>query len=127
MDKLSRAIISFINCQPNSASYFCSLREDWDSEASISIAGLSDALGVQPDDIRAAAAYLVKAGLAEYRYLSSKHGRIQIAFRLTHEGLRYRELKRLTQKERWKERLWGFLSGVTVSVISGIIISLISG
>ena len=127
MDKLSRAIIDFINHQPNSASYFCSLHEDWDSEANISISGFAKALDVQPDDIRATADYLVKTGLAEYRYLSSKHGRIQIAFRLTHEGLHYREFKRLTKKERWKERFWGFLSGVTISVISGIIISLISG
>ena len=42
------------------------------------------------------------------------------------------ELKRwlvkasLTKRERWKERLYGFISGMIVSVLSGLIISMFS-
>nr|WP_302665754.1 hypothetical protein [uncultured Agathobaculum sp.] len=33
----------------------------------------------------------------------------------------------LSQKERWKERVFGFISGVLTTVISGLIISIIAG
>lgn len=37
-------------------------------------------------------------------------------FRLTQIGLHYDELQRLERRERWKERLWGYLGGVLTGV-----------
>lgn len=43
-------------------------------------------------------------------------------FRLTQIGLHYDELQKLERKERWKERICGFVSGVLVTVI-GVVLS----
>lgn len=38
----------------------------------------------------------------------------------------YKANRSLTKKERWKERLWGFISGVLVTVIGELILRLLS-
>lgn len=46
---------------------------------------------------------------------------------LTQDGRKYRELIHLEQIERWKERLFGFVSGVLVTVFGGVMLSLLAG
>lgn len=48
-------------------------------------------------------------------------------FRLTQIGLHYRELQKLECREKWKERIYGFISGVLVTVIGGVIVHLLTG
>lgn len=122
MDKIAKSILKFITSQPNCGSCFCSLFENWDNDAEISIGALSDAVKASPDTVRAAIAYLVENNLAEYRCLSSRSGPVKTAFRLKHQGLHYKEISRLTKREKWKERIYGFLSGVAVTVLGGLII-----
>ena len=38
----------------------------------------------------------------------------------------YKEFNQLEAKERWKERLYGFVSGILVSVLASLIISWLS-
>lgn len=51
-------------------------------------------------------------------------------FRLTQSGLHYRELQRLSKREKRRERLigyfWGVLTGITVSIIGTLLSSLLS-
>lgn len=46
-------------------------------------------------------------------------------FRLTQIGLHYRELQKLERREKWKERAYGFVSGVVTTVIAELIAWLI--
>lgn len=124
-DAVTEKILTFL--APRGANCFCSLSEYWDSEADIPIAEVADAVGVSPEAVQQAAEYMVKNGLAEYRILSSRSSRIEVAFRLTHEGLHYREYRRLSAKERWAERAIGFISGLLVSVAGSVIVSLLGG
>lgn len=119
-DKLVNKILFFMN--QNGAGCYCSIATNWDSEASIPFGQICKAVNAGEAEVRAAVAYMVKHDLAEYGRLSSKSGPINISFRLNHEGLHYKEFQRLTQVERWKERAYGFFSGVLISVLAGIII-----
>ena len=66
---------------------------------------------------------LEKQGLAEYAAYSSG---MKIGIALTQRGKKYKELQRLESRERWKERIIGFVSGVLATVLSGLILELLS-
>lgn len=126
MDKLSKSILQYVINTGSGTSHFCSISEEWDGEAHTSLHDLSDSVKATPDDVRAAVAYLAQKGLVEYRSLNSRAGPIKIAFHLTHPGLHYKEIKSLENRERWKERLFGFASGILVSVVGSLILKLIA-
>ena len=123
MDKLSKTILDFAVSTAGTTGKFFSISSEWDSEAAIPFQALVDAAHVPPPDILAAVKYLAENGFVEYRRLHAKHENINVAFRLTHTGLHYKEIRNLAARERWKERIIGFISGVLVSVIGGVILS----
>lgn len=128
MDKLSTKILAFAVKSAGSTDKFFSVNPDWDSEANVSFQALVDAAQVPPSDVLAAVKYLAENGFVEYRRLHTKRGTsINLAFRLTHTGLHYKEFRYLAARERWMERIIGFVSGVLVSVMGGIILSLLTG
>lgn len=88
---------------------------------------IASEIGIDENECSGIINYLKKIGYLVPRCYSGKKGKIEFGVSLSYEALHYQEFKFLTQKERWKERLFGFLSGVAVSVISGIIASLILG
>lgn len=127
MDKLSKSIIDFILKQDHPASCICSMSTDKYSMDNISIADFPFFGESSEDEIQTAIKYLVTKGFAEYCYLTLSSGKqIAVSFKLSHMGLHKKEFDLLSKKEKWKERLWGFFSGIAVSVISGVIIWLIS-
>lgn len=125
MDKLSKSVLHFMVSM--GAGRFCSLDEGWDDYADVSIKDLSESIHADQEEVRAAITYLVGNNLAEYRVLSSKSGPVRVAFCLKHEGLHFKEFKRLTRREKWKERLYGFISGVLVTVLGGLLIKWLAG
>lgn len=70
---------------------------------------------------------LVEKGLAEPAYRVSSAGRRAAGIALTQSGIKYRELRRLERVERWKERAYGFISGVLLTALSGVIIQVVAG
>lgn len=123
MDKLAKKILNFAIDIAGTTDTFFSINPEWDSEATIPFQALVDAAQVPPSDVLAAVKYLSENGFIEYRRLHAKHGYINLAFRLTHTGLHYKEIRNLAARERWTERIIGFISGVLVSVIGGIILA----
>lgn len=79
--------------------------------------------GIPDDDMFPIIKNLVKNGFAEYAYRVSSSGRKDAGIALTQVGLKYKEINRLERKERWKERAFGFFSGILITVIGGIILS----
>lgn len=49
------------------------------------------------------------------------------AFRLSSKGRHFKEFRSLTRREKWSERLIGFVSGVGVTVVGGFIAKLLAG
>jgi hypothetical protein len=49
------------------------------------------------------------------------------AFYLNETGREYRQIDHLEKAERWKERAYGFVSGVLISVLGGAILKLLLG
>ncbi|MBM6680058.1 hypothetical protein [Pseudoflavonifractor capillosus] len=123
-DKLTKRILKFM--APKGAETRCSISEDWDSYADIPLSELCSSVEAGKGEILAAVDYLVTKGVARYWGLNSSKGRVNIAFTLKHEGLHYKEFRRLTAIERWKERIFGFVSGVAVTVIGGLILEWLS-
>ena len=123
MDKLSSKILQYMVDQGRRTSCFCSLDREWDSSCDVSIDQLTDMVNAGADDVKSAISYLEKKGLVEYRNLHCKSGSAKIAFHLTHTGLHYKEIKALDSRERLKERIFGFLSGVLVTVVGGLILA----
>ncbi len=82
-------------------------------------------LGLTASELSDAAAFLVRHRLAEYQFLKTPSGQIPVSIRLTHEGRHYKEIRHLTVREKWLERLWGFLSGVVVGILIQIALSLL--
>lgn len=81
----------------------------------------------EEDDMFPLVKMLVEKGLAEYSYAASKSARRDVGIALTHKGTVYKELQALERKERWKERAYGFFSGVAVTVLAGLILQSIFG
>jgi len=63
--------------------------------------------------------YLEHKGLVEICYYADSN--IEYGAALTHYGLHYREFNRLERNARWRERLYGFFSGIVVSVITYLV------
>ena len=92
MDKLAKKILNFAIDIAGTTDTFFSINPEWDSEATIPFQTLVDAAQVPPSDVLAAVKYLSENGFIEYRRLHAKHGDINLAFRLTHTGLHYKEI-----------------------------------
>ena len=124
-DKLTQKILEFM--LPLGAGKTCSLSDKWDCKADASIGDLCRYTGAGREETLAWVAYMAEHGLVSYRHLKSRSGPVAIGFSLAHEGLHYKEFRRLTRRERWLERLLGFVSGVLVSVIGGLVLLLAEG
>lgn len=111
LDKKSKILLSFLNKQPEKT--FIYLEEE----------EYPDELG-DNDDFFALVRYLDENGYVET--ISSSSG-AQLGIRLSHKGAHWKEFRGLERRERWKERLCGFVSGVLVTVISGLILRLFAG
>lgn len=72
------------------------------------------------DDLFALIRHLEKNGYVEI--ITSSSG-LHIGVCLSHKGANRREMHRLETKERWKERVWGFVSGVLVAILAQFIAS----
>lgn len=66
------------------------------------------------DDVLPIAKGLVSQGLAE---IASYFDGPDIGISLTQKGLCYKELLGLERREKWLERLWGFITGVIIATI----------
>lgn len=122
-DKLTRRLLAFLSSKPAGTSF--SISENWDSESDVSFGAVCAAVCAEAPEIQAAMAELVEQNLAKYRVLPSRSGPVAIAVLLRHRGLHWRELRSLERRERWKERAMGFVSGVLVTVLGGIIAELL--
>lgn len=122
MDKLSKAILQYVINTGEGISHFCSIADEWDNESDTPLSRLVEAVNASPDDVKAAVAYLERKNFVQYRSLKSKTGSQKIAFHLTHLGLHYKEFKFIETRDRWKERIVGFVSGVLVTVFGGLIL-----
>lgn len=99
MDKLAKKVLDFAIKTAETTGNFFSLNPEWDSEASVPFDRLVEAAHVPPADVLAAVKYLAENNLVEYRRLNTKGGAINIAFRLTHTGLHYREIRSSQTKD----------------------------
>ena len=123
LDKLSKRILNFTVNTANDTSCFFSINSEFDSEAKTTFHSLVEAVKATESDVLEAVKFLNKNDLVEYRVLRSKTGELKIAFHLTHEGMHFKELKALKTRERWKERILGFISGILVSVIGSLLLT----
>lgn len=94
---------------------------------SYSYAYLCQLLQLDEDDMFPIVKNLVEQGLAEYAYSVSASRRRDVGIALKYEGLKYREFKRIAAKERWLERLYGFLTGVAATVLTSLIAKWLQG
>ena len=122
-DKLTQKILEFM--LPLGAGKTCSLSDSWDCEADASIGDLCRYTGAGREETLAGVAYMAEHGLASYRHLKSRSGPVAIGFSLAHEGLHYKEFRRLTQREKWMERAYGFLSALALWAIQELIAMLL--
>ena len=113
-DKLTNKILRFM--APKGAECFCSISEEWDYQADISISQLCQA-------VDAAIEYMVKHDLAGYRTLKSSSGSVPIAFYLKHEGLKWQELRR---QERNSFLIKSVLVPILVSLLTSAIVAVAS-
>lgn len=123
LDKLSKSMLNFLIDTAENTSHFFSINSEFDSEAGTAFHVLTQAVQATEDDVLEAVKFLNKKGFVEYRVLHFKNGELKIAFHLTHEGMHFKELKALEVRERWKERIIGFISGVLVTVIGSLLLS----
>ena len=122
-DKLTQKILEFM--LPLGAGKTCSLSDKWDCKADASIGDLCRYTGAGREETLAGVAYLEKLGLASYRCVTAQGRPLAIGFSLAHEGLHYKEFQRLTQREKWKERAYGFLSALALWAIQELITMLL--
>lgn len=85
---------------------------------------ISSDIGKEPRQVKQCLDFLAENGLIEILY-----DRLGVAcgFRPTHRGRNIKEFKMPTNREKRIERLYGFVSGVLVTVIGGLIIKWFSG
>lgn len=93
MDKLAKKILDFAIETAETTGNFFSINSEWDSEANVPFELLVKAAQVPPADVLAAVKYLAENNFVEYRRLHARNGNINIAFRLTHTGLHYKEIR----------------------------------
>lgn len=117
LDKLSRQILDYMTSEKNKHNTdFFDFDEDLDKMAS--------ALNSDSETIRAAIRYLEDNNFVKYAY--SNPGHYVLRFYLDHNGLHYKEFAHLENRERWKERLWGFISGILSTLLVTWLIGLLS-
>ncbi|MBS1480956.1 MAG: hypothetical protein HP061_08995 [Christensenellaceae bacterium] len=109
LDKVSKKLL--VSLQEHFESQTDYIPLDYDEI--ISLSGLSER------DVISALDYLEYKGLVEICYYADSN--IEYGAALTHYGLHYREFNRLERNARWRERLYGFLSGIVISVITYLI------
>ncbi|MDD3337157.1 MAG: hypothetical protein PHI98_16870 [Eubacteriales bacterium] len=83
--------------------------------------GFEAASGMAEDAILHAVRALCDAGYAEYAHYNASSGDVDMGFYLLHKGLHYKQYQRLATAQRWKERLWGFLTGVAITVLAWLL------
>lgn len=116
LDKLCKTILQHMNAQPQPSDTYYNFGEDLDE--------IAEAIASDSESVRSAVRYLREQGFIKFAYYNNSD--VAARFYLDHKGLHYEEFKRLEAKERWKERLYGFVSGVLVSVLASLIISWLS-
>ena len=120
MDKISKAVLAFM--APKGAGVYAELYSDLsDGKAKISNSDICSALDICEEDLRAAVAYLVKIDYAQYHFLNVRPQPISASFCLKHEGLHYKEFRQLTNREKWNERIYGFITGVLTAILVALI------
>lgn len=107
LDKKSKIFLDFLENRPNK-NFIYYVEPEYPEE-------LGD-----NDDLFALIRHLEKNGYVEIITTSSG---MDIGVRLSHKGASRKEMHRLETRERWKERAWGFVSGVLVTILAQFIIS----
>jgi len=125
MDKLSKKILNFMNAQENPAEAVCCLDKTWRSYTTIPLSDLIAAVNRNEAEIRSAVDYLVAKGYAKYFEIQPIKEPVVVGFLLSHEGLHYKEIRFLTNKEKWTERIWSFVSGIATGMLIDYLIYLI--
>lgn len=105
IDKASKSMIELLNTS----------EPDW-PRGVFSFDHICRISGLNEDDMFPIVKGLVRQGLAEY---ATFNGDRNMGIALTQSGKSYKELQRLEARERWRERLYGFISGI----ISGLLIA----
>lgn len=116
LDKLSRQILKHMNSVGQPSDTYYNFDEDLDE--------IAEAIESDSESVRSAVRYLHERKLIKFAYYNDSD--VAACFYLDHKGLHYEEFNRLEAKERWKERLYGFVSGVLVSVLASLIVSWLS-
>lgn len=109
LDKISKKLL--ISLQEHAALQTDCIPLDYDEI--ISLSGLSEC------DVISALDYLERKGLVETCYYANSN--IEYGASLTHYGLHYREFNRLERNARWRERFYGFFSGIAITVIAYLV------
>ena len=112
MDKTAKKVLEYITGQ--GAEYFGAI-------ADIYLQEMASDIGIGKTELAAALMYLQNKNCIEF--FQAYGAKENNAFRLTHEGMHYKEIRYLEARERWIERIIGFVSGVLVSVLGGLILS----
>ena len=119
-DRHTNKILQFMS--PKGAECFCSIAEEWDYQADVSIGQLCQAVGAEEAEVIEAIEYMVHQNLAGYRTLKASEGPTHTAFYLKHEGLRWREIRR---NERNSFLIKSVFVPVIISVVTSLLISAI--
>lgn len=111
INKQSKVFLNFLCAQPDKEYLYYDGTE------------YPDELGDETN-LFALAAHLEREGFAEL--IRADRG-TPLGLRLTYKGMRWKEFRGLERRERWLQRLYGFISGVLVTVAGGFILKLLSG
>ena len=82
---------------------------------------IAELMSAELPDILPAINGLIKQDFAETANYKTPRGPVPMGITLTQRGIKYRELLRLEAAERWKERLFGFISGVALTLLAALI------
>ena len=85
---------------------------------------ICEAFQIDEEDMFRIIKSLERRALVEY---ASWGGGDDMGILLTQEGKSYKELARLDAIERWGERLWGFIFGASLAVLTWFVIGLLTG
>lgn len=115
MDKLNKKVLKYAQETSGNRAFF------WLSMVG-NVNDMAKKMKENPDNIRAAVYSLNKLGLVEF---TGPEGNPYM-FYLTHAGVHYKEIKRLEALERWKERFYGFLFGIALTLVTTWLTGLLS-
>lgn len=110
LDKKSKIFLNFLDSRPNKNFIYYEEPE------------YPEELG-NNDELFALIRYLEEKGYLEI--IESSSG-TDIGVRLSHKGANRKEMHLREKKERWKERVLGFISGVLSTVLASLIASWLS-